>query len=191
MSREAIRQTVVRRFNEEMGWSCKDYESLKNKDIEDYAQANAVVDSLRICDPAVGSGHFLVSVLNEIIRTKYDLGILIDGSGKRIKKQDYSIDIENDELLISDEDGNPVSYIPGNQESQRIQETLFNEKRNHRKLPLRCGHQPQRCQYLPPQTMDRTPEKRLLYKRKRLHRTGNLAQHRHQHQGRQLAPAPV
>ena len=30
---------------------------------------------------------------------------------------------------MSDEDGNPVSYIPGNQESQRIQETLFNEKR--------------------------------------------------------------
>lgn len=129
MSREAIRQTIVRRFNEEMGWSCKDYEALKNKDIEDYAHANAIVDSVRICDPAVGSGHFLVSVLNEIIRTKYDLGILIDGSGKRIKKQDYSIDIENDELLVSDEDGNPVSYIPGNQESQRIQETLFNEKR--------------------------------------------------------------
>ena len=129
MSREAIQQTIVRRFNEEMGWSCKDYEALKNKDIEDYTQANAIVDSLRICDPAVGSGHFLVSVLNEIIRTKYDLGILIDGSGKRIKKQDYSIDIENDELLVSDEDGNLVNYIPGNQESQRIQETLFNEKR--------------------------------------------------------------
>ena len=129
MSQEAIRQTIVRRFNEEMGWSCKDYESLKNKDIEDYAQSNAIVDSIRVCDPAVGSGHFLVSVLNEVIRTKYDLGILIDGSGKRIKKQDYSIDIENDELLISDEDGYPVSYIPGNQECQRIQETLFNEKR--------------------------------------------------------------
>ena len=129
MSREAIRQTVVRRFNEEMGWSCKDYEALKNKDIENYTQANDIVDSLRICDPAVGSGHFLVSVLNVLIRTKYDLGILIDGSGKRIKKQDYSIDIENDELLVSDEDGNPESYIPGNPESQRIQETLFNEKR--------------------------------------------------------------
>ena len=129
MSREAIRQTVVRRFNEEMGWSCKDYEALKDKDIDDYARANAIVDSLRICDPAVGSGHFLVSVLNELIRTKYDLGILLDGSGKRIKKQDYSIDIENDELLVSDEDGTPFTYIPGNQESQRIQETLFNEKR--------------------------------------------------------------
>ena len=129
MSREAIRQTVVRRFNEAMGWTCEDYEALRDKDIQDYAQANAIVDSIRICDPAVGSGHFLVSVLNEIIRTKYDLGILIDGSGKRIKKQDYSIDIENDELLVSDEDGSPVTYIPGNQESQRIQETLFNEKR--------------------------------------------------------------
>ena len=129
MSREAIQQTVVRRFNEELGWSCKDYETLKNKDIEDFDKANAIIDSLHICDPAVGSGHFLVSVLNEIIRTKYDLGILIDNSGKRIKKQDYTIDIENDELLVSDEDGNPLSYNPGNQESQRIQETLFNEKR--------------------------------------------------------------
>ena len=129
MSREAIQQTVVRRFNEDMSWTCKDYESLKNKDIDDIIRANNIVDSIRICDPAVGSGHFLVSVLNEIIRIKYDLGILIDGTGKRIKKQDYSFDIENDELLVSDEDGNPVTYIPGNPESQRIQETLFNEKR--------------------------------------------------------------
>ena len=129
MSREAIQQTVVHRFNEEMDWSCKDYEALKNKDIDDLARANAIVDSMHICDPAVGSGHFLVSVLNEIIRTKYDLGILVDSTGKRIKKQEYNIDIENDELLVSDEDGNPFSYIPGNLESQRIQETLFNEKR--------------------------------------------------------------
>ena len=129
MSREAIQQTIVRRINEEMGWNCKDYEALRNKDFNDFAKANSIVDSIRICDPAVGSGHFLVSVLNEIIRTKYDLGILIDGTGKRIKKQDYSFDIESDELLVSDEDGNPFSYIPGNQESQRIQETLFNEKR--------------------------------------------------------------
>ena len=129
MSREAVQQTVVRRFNEEMNWTCKDYDALKNKDIDDITKANAIVDSLRICDPAVGSGHFLVSVLNEIIRTKYDLGILVDKTGKRIKKQEYSIDIENDELLVSDEDGNPFSYIPSNPESQRIQETLFNEKR--------------------------------------------------------------
>ena len=98
MSREAIQQTVVWKFNEVMGWTCKDYEELKDKDIEDYVKANAIVDSLRICDPAVGSGHFLVSVLNEIIRTKYDLGILLDCDGKRIKKQDYNIDIENNKI---------------------------------------------------------------------------------------------
>ena len=129
MSREAIQQTVVRRFNEDMGWNCNDYDALRNKEIDDITKANAIIDSLRICDPAVGSGHFLVSVLNEIIRIKYDLGILVDNNGKRIKKRDYSIDIENDELLVSDEDGNPFSYTPGNIESQRIQETLFNEKR--------------------------------------------------------------
>ena len=129
MSREAIQQTVVWKFNEVMGWTCKDYEELKDKDIEDYVKANAIVDSLRICDPAVGSGHFLVSVLNEIIRTKYDLGILLDCDGKRIKKQDYNIDIENDELLVSDEDGLPFVYVPGNPESQRVQEALFKEKR--------------------------------------------------------------
>ena len=129
MSREAIQQTVVWKFNEVMGWTCKDYEALRDKDIEDYVKANALVDSLRICDPAVGSGHFLVSVLNEIIRTKYDLGILLDCDGKRIKKQDYNIDIENDELLVSDEDGLPFVYVPGNPESQRVQEALFKEKR--------------------------------------------------------------
>ncbi|MBQ9436309.1 MAG: Eco57I restriction-modification methylase domain-containing protein, partial [Bacteroidales bacterium] len=129
MSHEAIQQTVVRRFNEELNWNCHDYNALKNKDIDDIYQANAIIDSLHICDPAVGSGHFLVSVLNEIIRTKYDLGILVDSSGNRIKKQEYIINIENDELLVSYEDGNLFSYTPGNPESQRIQETLFNEKR--------------------------------------------------------------
>ena len=102
---------------------------MKDKDITDFKQANAIVNSIRICDPAVGSGHFLVSVLNEIIRTKYDLGILLDCNGKRIKKQDWNIEIENDELIVSDSDGEPFVYIPGNAESQRIQEALFNEKR--------------------------------------------------------------
>ncbi len=40
---------------------------------------------LKICDPAVGSGHFLVSALNEIIAFKNDLKVLQDRNGKRIK----------------------------------------------------------------------------------------------------------
>ena len=129
MSRETLKRAVVRKFNEAMGWTCRDYDALRDKDIDDIRYANEIMDSLRICDPSVGSGHFLVSVLNEIIWIKYDLGILTDPDGRRIKKQDYSIVIENDELMVSDEEGNPFSYIPGNAESQRIQETLFIEKR--------------------------------------------------------------
>ena len=129
MSREAIQATIVRKFNEQKNWNCADYEALKDKEIDDFRQANAIVDSIRICDPAVGSGHFLVSVLNEIIRTKYDLGILLDCNGRRIKKQDWSIEIEKDELVVSDADGAPFVYVPGNEECQRIQEALFNEKR--------------------------------------------------------------
>ena len=129
ISKETVRRAVVRKFNDAMGWSCRDYDELKDRDLDDLRKANEIVDSLKVCDPSVGSGHFLVSALNEIIRTKYDLGILLDRDGRRIKKQDYCIEIENDELMVSDADGEPFVYIPGNPECQRVQEALFSEKR--------------------------------------------------------------
>ena len=129
MSAETLKKAVVKKFNDSYGWNCADYESLRNRDFDDLRRANEIVDSLRICDPAVGSGHFLVSALNEMVWIKYDLGILTDANGGRIKKQDYEISIENDELIVSDSDGCPFSYVPGNAESQRVQETLFKEKR--------------------------------------------------------------
>jgi Eco57I restriction endonuclease. len=128
MCREAIQKVVIQKFNETFGWDCQNWTELYNKDIDDIAKANNAINSIKLCDPAVGSGHFLVSALNEIISIKYELGILIDGCGKRIKKQDYSIEVSNDELIVSDSDGNLFEYIPGNLESQRIQEALFNEK---------------------------------------------------------------
>ncbi|MBL1759336.1 class I SAM-dependent DNA methyltransferase, partial [Klebsiella pneumoniae] len=89
-------------------------------------EANDIVNSLRVCDPAVGSGHFLVSALNELIAIKNDLGILVDKFGKRLK--DYNIEVQNDELIITDENGELFEYNPKIKESQRIQETLFHEK---------------------------------------------------------------
>src|ERR1019366_1702188 len=83
-------------------------------------------NDLKICDIAVGSGHFLVSALNEIIAIKSELKILIDKNGKRLKE--YTAEVLNDELTISDEDGDIIEYNPQNKESQRLQETLFNEK---------------------------------------------------------------
>ena len=129
MSREAVRSVLVKKFNEEYGWNCNGWNALLDKEIDDVADANRIVDSIRICDPAVGSGHFLVSVLNEIICSKYELGILVDCNGRRIKRQDWCISISNDELLVNDSDGDLFAYVPGQPESQRIQETLFYEKR--------------------------------------------------------------
>jgi very-short-patch-repair endonuclease/tRNA1(Val) A37 N6-methylase TrmN6 len=98
-------------------------------------QANEIVNSIKICDPAVGSGHFLVSALNEMIAVKNDLKILQDRNGKRLKE--YQVEVVNDELIVTDEEGELFEYRPfsplsrgdgGVSESQRIQETLFHEK---------------------------------------------------------------
>ncbi len=125
MCRETIRKAVVQKFNEIKGWECKDLESLYDK-IEDRKEANEIVNSLKICDPAVGSGHFLVSALNEVIAIKNDLKILQDREGKRLKE--YQVEVVNDELIVTDEEGELFDYKPKNKESQRIQEALFHEK---------------------------------------------------------------
>ena len=125
MCRETIRKAVVQKFNESKKWNCTTLEELYDK-IEDRKEANKIVNSIKICDPAVGSGHFLVSALNEIIAIKNDLKILQDRDGKRLKE--YQVEVVNDELIVTDEEGELFEYNPTNKESQRIQETLFHEK---------------------------------------------------------------
>ena len=125
MCRETIRKSVIQKFNETKGWNCTDINSLYDK-IEDRSEANKIVNDIKICDPAVGSGHFLVSALNEMIAIKSDLKILQDRDGRRLKE--YHFEVVNDELIVTDEDGELFEYNPTNKESQRIQETLFHEK---------------------------------------------------------------
>lgn len=125
MSRETIRRAVVQKFNDAKGWSCKGFGQLYDK-IEDKKEANSLINSLKICDPAVGSGHFLVSALNEIIAVKSKLKILLDRQGRTLR--DYQVEVVNDELVITDDDGRFFRYNPNNEESRRIQEALFHEK---------------------------------------------------------------
>ncbi|MDB9487830.1 TaqI-like C-terminal specificity domain-containing protein [Dolichospermum circinale CS-537/01] len=125
MCRETIRRAVVEKFNEIKGWNCENIDDLYDR-IEDKRDANTIINSLKICDPAVGSGHFLVSALNEIIAIKSELKILLDREGKRLKE--YQIEVVNDELIVIDEDGLLFEYNPKSKESQRVQETLFHEK---------------------------------------------------------------
>jgi hypothetical protein len=125
MCRETIRRAVVQKFNEAKGWKLESFDQLYNE-IKDIKEANAIINSLKICDPAVGSGHFLVSALNEIIAIKSELNILSDRSGKVLRG--YSVEVINDELIISIDHSEFFEYKPSNKESQRVQEALFHEK---------------------------------------------------------------
>jgi adenine-specific DNA-methyltransferase len=125
MCRETIRRAIIEKFNDQ-GWQCRDFTDLYNSITPlNIKEANEIVDSIRICDPAVGSGHFLVSALNEIIAIKSELGILVDDTGKILKN--CKIKVENDELVIR-YDNEFFQYIPNNPDSQRVQETIFREK---------------------------------------------------------------
>lgn len=140
MCRQSIRQAVVEKFNQSLsdkGEKLFDkFDDLRNYTsrlfkTEEVLKVNEVVNSLRICDPAVGSGHFLVSSLNEIISVKADLGILADPGGNVIAG--YEFEIVNDELIVTDQTGTSIEYRiqngkPLNKEMQRLQKTLFHEK---------------------------------------------------------------
>lgn len=128
MCREAIERSVVQKFNEYYGWHCATIEEISDQEYEK-TEATAILDSITLCDPAVGSGHFLVSALNRFIAIRAELGLIYDADGKKIKKSDYTISIDNDELIIYDEEGELFHYNPNNPESQRVQKTLFELKR--------------------------------------------------------------
>lgn len=143
MCRQAIRPAIVQKFKDTYNWNVEKFSDLKNyladrKSGKDILKFNSVINSLRICDPAVGSGHFLVSSLNELIVAKSELGIFADENGIRLT--DYEIVIENDELIITDLKGDLFTYSLNtdkttfkrsvNKEAQRLQKTLFHEKQS-------------------------------------------------------------
>ena len=129
--RQSIRSAVIQRFNEKLPKGAK-----KNASIEDVyfnisklwtpCEADDIMNELRVCDPAVGSGHFLVSSLNEIIAIKSELGLIRDLEGRPVK---YRAIVENDELKIFDDENNLFVYNPKSHEKQRVQEAFFNEKK--------------------------------------------------------------
>ena len=130
MSKKSIRMTVVGKINKLLAWNCKTIDDIKIhiRDVDHARKVSDVIDSIRICDPAVGSGHFLVAALNELIALKSELNSLFDTEGKPIGHliQCYVV---NDELIVQDLYGNNFVYEPNNRVSEQIQKTLFNEKR--------------------------------------------------------------
>lgn len=137
MSAKVIHKTVVEKFKADFpDWNVDSLEGLKNyladyRNPSDIIKFNNIINNIKICDPAVGSGHFLVSCLNELIAVKSQLGILADTKGHRIT--DYEIHVDNDELIISHTNtGDIFNYCLQNgsvsPQLQHVQTTLFNEK---------------------------------------------------------------
>lgn len=136
MAKKVIEKTVLEAFSRRYpSWHLNDLEDLKNnitdRSRRSILKLNKIIDDLKICDPAVGSGHFLVSCLNEIIAIKSRIGILADRKGNRLI--DYSVNVDNDELItVRSTDDHVFAYaviddhVP--QTLQRVQETLFHEK---------------------------------------------------------------
>jgi len=140
MSREILKSSIIHKFrnsNFSIFKNLKNFDELKDKidysDKEQRQKANEIINSIKICDPAVGSGHFLVSILNEIVALKSELKILQYPNGNRIKG--IKITNNNDELeIIQEETGEPFQYYINDKhqpitEIQELQEALFNEKR--------------------------------------------------------------
>uniref|UniRef100_UPI002FD8E7A7 type IIG restriction enzyme/methyltransferase n=1 Tax=Chishuiella changwenlii TaxID=1434701 RepID=UPI002FD8E7A7 len=132
MCKEAIRDAIVDKFKTEYNDNIETFEDLKDFcsqyfKKEDLLKFNQIINSLKICDPAVGSGHFLVSALNEVISIKSELNILCNKEGKRIPCE---VTVENDELYISYNEGELFEYNRKDTNSLLIQKTLFHEKQN-------------------------------------------------------------
>ena len=128
MCQETIERAIIQKFNEHFGYSCKTFNELKQQEFDKH-EASELLDTITICDPAVGSGHFLVSALNRLIAIRYDLNLDFDTKGNKLKKTDYTLSIDNDELIILDEEGELFHYNPYNKECQRVQKTIFELKR--------------------------------------------------------------
>ncbi|WQU27535.1 Eco57I restriction-modification methylase domain-containing protein [Helicobacter pylori] len=132
MCKESITPIVLDKFNAIYQWDCKDLEALKGKIDRNFSNEKAkeylqLLLTLRVCDPAVGSGHFLVSALNEMVWIAYDLGLIAS-------LHRYDLKLENDEIIIHHtQTGEIFNYKKPHSENDphhQIQKELFELKKS-------------------------------------------------------------
>jgi hypothetical protein len=127
MCRDAVRRAVLQRFNEAIGTSCTTPAELSNKISDSICEANETFNTIRLCDPAAGTGDFLIALLNEMIALKSQLGILADPDGNPLFQ--YKITVNGQELIVFDKKRFEIHSLDGSgAESRRIRETLRQEK---------------------------------------------------------------
>ncbi len=131
MCSESITPIVLDKFNATYQWDCKDLEALREKIDRNFSNEKAkeylqLLLTLRVCDPAVGSGHFLVSALNEMVWIAYELGLIAS-------LYRYDLKLENDEIIIHTPTGEVFNYKKPHSENDphhQIQKELFELKKS-------------------------------------------------------------
>ncbi|MFP6087136.1 Eco57I restriction-modification methylase domain-containing protein [Helicobacter pylori] len=131
MCSESIMSIVRDKFNQKYKIECDNLKELKNYLKNSYKEDKRkeylqLLLTLRVCDPAVGSGHFLVSALNEMVLIAYELGLIAS-------LYRHDLRLENDEIIIHTPEDKVFKYtIPHseNDPHHHIQKELFNLKKD-------------------------------------------------------------
>ncbi|MBH0240976.1 class I SAM-dependent DNA methyltransferase [Helicobacter pylori] len=131
MCKESITPIALDKFNQTYNTECENLTELRNYLQNSYKEdkrkeyLNTLL-TLRICDPAVGSGHFLVSALNEMVLIAYELGLIAS-------LYRHDLRLENDEIIIHTPENKVFKYtIPHseNDPHHQIQKELFELKKD-------------------------------------------------------------
>ncbi|MGN8488101.1 Eco57I restriction-modification methylase domain-containing protein [Helicobacter pylori] len=132
MCKESITPIVLDKFNATYQWDCENLKALREKIDRNFSSNEKAKEylntllTLRICDPAVGSGHFLVSALNEMVLIAYELGLIAS-------LYRHDLRLENDEIIIHTPEDKVFKYtIPHseNDPHHQIQKELFELKKD-------------------------------------------------------------
>ncbi|HDZ5376979.1 TPA: Eco57I restriction-modification methylase domain-containing protein [Campylobacter jejuni] len=125
MCKESITKVVLDKFNAQFDLDVKNINELrKSLRKEDKKAQKELLNSIKICDPAVGSGHFLVSALN-VMLSIYDELNLFD--------EEFYLEVQNDEILITNHKGEFIKYKrpkTPKDKAHLIQQELFHTKKD-------------------------------------------------------------
>ncbi len=132
MCSESITPIVLDKFNQTYKIECDNLTELKNYLKNDSYKEDKrkeylqLLLTLRVCDPAVGSGHFLVSALNEMVWVAYKLGLIAS------LPLGATLELENDEILIKISNKAFIYTRPSSEQEQshHIQKELFELKKS-------------------------------------------------------------
>ncbi|EAI1571068.1 class I SAM-dependent DNA methyltransferase [Campylobacter jejuni] len=125
MCKESITKVVLDKFNAQFDLDAKDISELRKSLRKRRQKAQKeLLNSIKICDPAVGSGHFLVSALN-VMLSIYDELNLFD--------EEFYLEVQNDEILITGRKGEFIEYKrpkTPKDKAHLIQQELFYTKKD-------------------------------------------------------------